>query len=154
MWIPGKGRQSQTPYLQSNALLQRIIFTAFFCGAELPCAASFCWMRIWRAQSYLFAVYSVTLGRHYCWRCQNRAGVGLSPAHPLSSESPEFRGCQRHLFFFFKQICFMDICGPFRHKHYDPCIFQLHTLWLFLQSAVELPASSKASAYKILKIKF
>lgn len=56
----------------------------------------------------------------------------------------------------FLQICFMDICGPFRHNHYDPCIFQLHTLWLFLQSAVELPASSisKACAYKILKINF
>lgn len=100
MWIPGKGRESQTPYLQSNALLQRIIFTAFFCDAELPCAASFCWMRIWKAQSYPFAVYSVTVGRHCCWRCQNRAGVGLSPSHPLNSESSEFCGCQRHLFFY------------------------------------------------------
>lgn len=90
----------------------------------------------------------------------------LSPSHlwvlnPLSNPS-EFRilwilwisglpGTR-----FFLQICFMDICGPFRYNHYDPCIFQLHTLWLFLQSAVELPASSisKACAYKILKIIF
>lgn len=82
-------------------------------------------------------------GSQCCWRFQNRAGVGLSPSqlNPLSFWAARDKG--------FLYICFMDICGPFRHNHNDSCIFQLHTLWLFLQSAVELPGSPicKASAY-------
>lgn len=131
-----------------DLVLGGIVFTGFFCDAELPCAASFCWRRLWKAPSYPFTLWLWAASVAGDARIEQ---VLACPHHSWIlwvSGLPETRG--------FLCICFMDICGPFRHNHYDPCIFQLHTLWLFLQSAVELPGSpiSKASAYKILKIKF
>lgn len=138
--FPMNTRERKTvsdPHLQSNALLQKDCFhsSLLWCWTLMCC----------------FLLLNEGIKGSVKSLCCLLSDCGHSVAGDARSEQvlacpyhswilwvsglPETRG-------FFLSICFMDICGLFRHNHYDLCIFQLHTLWLFLQSAVEPPSSS------------